>query len=1282
MAMAKEKQKAVAFTSAARRQEQELEEEEEEAVEAELEGSCSESSLGAALGAGRLSPADPGGPEELHGPHVATCTFTISLAVPVATSQRHKPSISFEMQRRRSDIGKDASIPKIRRYYHMEYFLLPDDIEPRKLDLVLFGTVAKFFLESESKVVKPWFENDQIWVSWNHRIDINVTNKFLTKLREHKITLKLWDTRDKVCAKAKFSKPRLSYLQAEDVDAIGGVKFTVLCQRKLFEDNQSAPSCTKTKSVKKSSVLDEVATSPVAGLLTDEVELYERESGLQNLPYRSRTSVSPSVSHFSVPGSISFARDKALCEGHLLKQKSIAGYLNFFGSKTEKKKLSFAKPDRVDPLDVRISRSSTPRRPYGSNKEKNQSHPKMSNAETLVAALAKKNGIASLQLDLMPLLSGEKSVTSHLKEKSPKVLDAYLTFTVETPLMSERQRCELNPLIIRILSATYLPTTPVPIERLQESCVPTYCRYRFHDLPPHQTQGQMHGTHVYFKDVNVVLTGTIKPAKLYEYLRGPPMEIEVHDRDQKTVEDPKKPSLFGEEQDDARLSNIGFLTYKHSVQNPFTDKNKSWDSYGVAKVSLNGLLLGEKYLNISVPIHSCSVPDPTIYQKDNKNEKMARVSQPVNGLQASPLPVGHYLESDSLLKVRVEIAVPLGPQAGTVDSKVADCPYGCIIYIFDYKNASFLQDLLQEITGINAKALQLDCFPLQIAQKALATFRLKTKLKEISELDIITGFHILDGKIHLLVLEGLKDKAIKRLWDQQLNRPHNTEDGRLEVLYNSQLSFHQRLYTDLEAILYHIHLCKPLSSITKQPLLYIREMVPQACFQALSRLDYICHCKKLRDVIHGNLLPSAEMITVLSQEFGIPLTNEDLFVQKPSLLSLPSFGFSKQTEIVRKKRAIHSLLDNYNKKYMLWKKEMEDKMKYDKDHIQTNIDAVYLLNKKVKRPILKTARSFPDDGKSVYNYSSQRLNSAEFAKKLLRQEMAKKPERRFAYCHEYLSAMFDPVDLDTVWKESVEESKNRSLSPNGFIIPGFKSTIESNLHSQSLDEENKLFANFLEPVVNRDTWSWDKRHLDFDLYKKPPDYFTVSAPAGSQTDSVTPAFDDTKLKVYRCSTAAELTAHGPKASSQLNKLQGLLKDVPAKYSLKRPGLILEPIPALSVLQNAPRDISSASPVNRTRSAISGFVPGIEERHSLKWNGNMIPCYNMEHKKFEKLKGADFKLHCYAHSFLYKRLVKEGRDRTNLVLHQDTSTDEATAPVTTQDSATASYKLNDLCLKTN
>lgn len=56
---------------------------------------------------------------------------------------------------------------------------------------------------------------------------------------------------------------------------------------------------------------------------------------------------------------------------------------------------------------------------------------------------------------------------SRLEENSPILLDAYVSFTVETPLLSERQIRELNPLVIKICSATSLPNTPVPIEVLQ-----------------------------------------------------------------------------------------------------------------------------------------------------------------------------------------------------------------------------------------------------------------------------------------------------------------------------------------------------------------------------------------------------------------------------------------------------------------------------------------------------------------------------------------------------------------------------------------------------------------------------------------------------------------------------------------------------------------------------------------------------------------------------------------------------------------------------------------------
>ncbi|XP_062441899.1 uncharacterized protein CFAP92 [Rhea pennata] len=1011
----------------------------------------------------------------------------------------------------------------MRRYYHIEYFLLPDDTVPRKLDLVLFGMIAKLFAESDSKIITPWFENDRIWVSWNHGIDISVTNEYLMKLRDHKITLKLWDSKDKVSSKAKFSQPKVFSSQVEDADAVGGVKYTVLLQRKIFEETQPPPSCTKVKGVMESKAQK---ASSARGVEAEK---------LLGVPFAKNRFLNEAVAG---------PPHDATSEKHE-KTKDNLGSLTYQADKT---------------VTTSSKRGSGPKKIIAAGNKRMLNRIKLSNTQTLLVAMAKKHGIASLQLDVMPLLAGEDSVISRLEENNPKVLDAFVSFTVATPLLSERQRHELNPLIIKIRSATCLPNTPVPVEVLQKLCVPTYCKYKFYNFPVHQTHGQIHGTHVYFKDINVLLTGTMKPEELQGYLRGPPMEIEVHDRDRNVANDTKKPCLFGEDQADEKVGEVSLLACKSTIYNSFTE-NKAWHPHGIAKVSLADLLLGKRCLNISVPIHSCSAPNATTCKEENKNE---RTVGSVNSF--SLLPMGHYLESDSLLKVRVEIAVPLRLQAEAADTEVTNYPYGCIIYIFDYNNASLLHDLVEEITEINAKALQLDCYPVPLIQMALATLKLKTTLKEVSQLDIVTGFHVLDGAIHLFVLEGLKDKAIKRLWDRHFERSYRPEDGQLEILYNSQLSFRQRLYLDLEAIMFHFRLCKPLFTITKQPLLYVRGMVPWTCFQALSRLSYLCHSKRLRDVIHGDLLPSAEMITVLSQEFGIPLTKEDLFTQKPPLVSFSSDSYTIPRKVSRVKRAVYSSLDNYNEKYVQWKKEIEDKIPPERNHIGANIAAVSQLKGKVKTPKFEAFRVFPVDGKSVYNYSSQGLNSAELAKKRLRQEMAKKPKKRFTYCHEYLSAMFDPVDLVAAYEEFLAKSK-MWLSPEGFVFPGYRSSIESNLHPQMPDEarlkelsekwqEDVLFGN-MDPVLSRDRWSWNKRHIDFDLYKKPPEPSMTTALQRDAAEVLKTEFDDTKLKVHRCSTAAELHTRGPRASFQLQKLQGLLKDKPLKFSLRKPGLILK-----------------------------------------------------------------------------------------------------------------------------
>lgn len=66
------------------------------------------------------------------------------------------------------------------------------------------------------------------------------------------------------------------------------------------------------------------------------------------------------------------------------------------------------------------------------------------------------------------------------------------------------------------------------------------------------------------------------------------------------------------------------------------------------------------------------------------------------------------------------------------------------------------------------------------------------------------------------------------------------EYGKYKVLYNSQLLFQQRLYTDLDTILYHMHLCKPLTQLMKHVALHLRNTVMQKAFRTLTRYHPTC----------------------------------------------------------------------------------------------------------------------------------------------------------------------------------------------------------------------------------------------------------------------------------------------------------------------------------------------------------------------------------------------------------------------------------------------------------
>ena len=100
------------------------------------------------------------------------------------------------------------------------------------------------------------------------------------------------------------------------------------------------------------------------------------------------------------------------------------------------------------------------------------------------------------------------------------------------------------------------------------------------------------------------------------------------------------------------------------------------------------------------------------------------------------------------------------------------------------------------------------------------------------------------------------------------------------------------------------------------------------------------------------------------------------------------------------------------------------------------------------------------------------------------------------------------------------------------------------------------------------------------------------------------------LYLDRKGIRTELTGCGPRATTQLDKLQGLLKDSPQKYSLKQNGLPVYDIPALHVVHNPSVDsrlnIINVSNDSQQDGSKKGYVPGPNETRSLKLDSNVIP----------------------------------------------------------------------------
>ncbi|XP_075928089.1 uncharacterized protein LOC142930060 [Petromyzon marinus] len=183
--------------------------------------------------------------------------------------------------------------------------------------------------------------------------------------------------------------------------------------------------------------------------------------------------------------------------------------------------------------------------------------------------------------------------------------------------------------------------------------------------------------------------------------------------------------------------------------------------------------------------------------------------------------------------------------------------------------------------------------------------------------------------------------------------------------------------------------------------------------------------------------------------------------------------------------------------------------------------------------------------------------------------------------------------------------------------------------------ENVLHRGALRPPLHgRGRWSWELRRSDWELYGRPPAPPRISTSVhaeGPTTAELLRAWERSvrgplltvppaapPMGFHRLLPATEERPSGPLASHQLARLAGLLKDPPHKLSLRKPGMLFQPIPVLAVVRHPSlerlsltssggedEDREEASEEEVERETGRGFMPGPHERRAWTLPGNHL-----------------------------------------------------------------------------
>lgn len=397
-----------------------------------------------------------------------------------------------------------------------------------------------------------------------------------------------------------------------------------------------------------------------------------------------------------------------------------------------------------------------------------------------------------------------------------------------------------------------------------------------------------------------------------------------------------------------------------------------------------------------------------------------------------------------------------------------------VVFLFEYKSGALMQELCAVLRDVNARAL-----PHAVSLRSHQLSEKESALADSGELDILTGFQVVDDQFRVVVIEGLANGGVEELVTRIPRRAANTEQ--LRILRNTEVRFSKRLYTCFDVDLKIIRLRDSLCYITQAAEIYDSFKVDEDCHNALCRLSEIRSMHRTRILFRASLFPTPEMLTKLESKYGESVSVEDMDgvpkqARRPrrgqnqiedqqglgegqlvlnsnqdigdSGAASPSRSHSAGT--LRRKAAT----DSRNDAFLASLAAREEK-----DFLAENRRIRQRIKRSTKARL--DARSDKDQallaalgqkGKQIYMYSGQKLNFVEMQQDHLRQRLAGNKNVTYTYSEEYQSLAFPLVNEERVAKLEAQANQAKFITERGFVYPAPRESSEARKGRRDVSE--------------------------------------------------------------------------------------------------------------------------------------------------------------------------------------------------------------------------------------